>query len=84
MRSRGCYARPLVSTSLDGQVARDRVRDRVPDADPEDLVLFDDLLGIADPNAALPSNRSGCSSAAVDRLGECRVVGPRNPGGLCR
>src|SRR5271157_2971164 len=32
---------------LDGQTARDRVRARVPDADPEDLVLFDDLLGIA-------------------------------------
>ena len=30
------------------------MRDRVPDADPEDLVLFDDLLGIADPNIALP------------------------------
>ena len=39
---------------LDAQAARDRVRDRVPDADPEDLVLFDDLLGIADPDAALP------------------------------
>ena len=40
---------------LDGQAARDRVRARVPDADPEDLVLFDDLLGIADPNAPLPA-----------------------------
>ena len=40
---------------LDGQAARDRVRDRVPDADPEDLLLFDDLLGIADPNAPLPA-----------------------------
>ena len=40
---------------LDGQTARDRVRDRVPDADPEDLLLLDDLLGIADPNAALPA-----------------------------
>ena len=39
---------------LDGRAARDRVRDRVPDADPEDLALFDDLLGIADPNAPLP------------------------------
>ncbi len=36
---------------LDAQAARDRVRDRLPDADPEDLALFDDLLGIADPNA---------------------------------
>ncbi len=39
---------------LDGQTARDRVRDRVPDADPEDLLLLHDLLGIADPNASLP------------------------------
>ena len=40
---------------LDGQEARDRVRDQVPDADPEDLALFDDLLGIADPNTSLPA-----------------------------
>ena len=39
---------------LDGPAARDRVRSRVPGADPEDLLLFDDLLGIADPEAALP------------------------------
>ena len=39
---------------LDGQVARDRVRARVPDADLEDLALFDDLLGIADLNTPLP------------------------------
>jgi class 3 adenylate cyclase len=39
---------------LDGPAARDRVRSRVPDADPEDVVLFDDLLGIADPDVALP------------------------------
>ena len=62
---------------LDGQAARDRVRDRVADADPEDLVLFDDLLGIADPDAGAAGDRSGCSSAAVDRAGECRVVGAR-------
>ena len=39
---------------LDAQAARDALRDRVPDADPEDLLLLDDLLGIADPDAALP------------------------------
>jgi predicted ATPase len=31
------------------------VRDRVPDADPEDMLLLDDLLGIADPEAVLPT-----------------------------
>ncbi len=39
---------------LDGQTARDRVRDRVLDADPEDVLLFHDLLGIADPEVELP------------------------------
>src|SRR6516162_4724697 len=41
--------------SLDGQTARDQVRDRVSDADPEDLLLLDDLLSIADPNVPLPA-----------------------------
>jgi class 3 adenylate cyclase len=40
--------------SLDAQAARDRLRERVSDADPEDLLLFDDLLGIGDPDAVLP------------------------------
>jgi class 3 adenylate cyclase len=40
---------------LDGQAARDRAREQVPDADPQDLLLLDDLLGIADPEVALPA-----------------------------
>jgi class 3 adenylate cyclase len=39
---------------LDDQAARARVRERVPDADPQDLLLLDDLLGIADPEVPLP------------------------------
>jgi adenylate cyclase len=39
---------------LDEADARARVREQVPDADPEDLMLFDDLLGIADPDVTLP------------------------------
>jgi class 3 adenylate cyclase len=39
---------------LDGQTARDRVRDSVPDADPEDLLLLHDLLGIADTDVQPP------------------------------
>ena len=39
---------------LDGQAGRDRVRAQVPDVDPEDLVLLDDLLGIADSEISLP------------------------------
>jgi class 3 adenylate cyclase len=39
---------------LDDPAARMQVRARAPDADPEDLLLFDDLLGIADPEVLLP------------------------------
>ena len=39
---------------LDGPAARARIRAQAPDADPEDLRLFEDLLGIADPEVALP------------------------------
>ena len=39
---------------LDGPAARARVREQLPDADPQDLLLLDDLLGIADPDVALP------------------------------
>ena len=39
---------------LDPDAARVRIRAQAPDAEPEDLVLFDDLLGIADPEVAPP------------------------------
>ena len=39
---------------LDADVARERVRARLPDADAEDLVLLDDLLGIRDASDELP------------------------------
>ncbi|BBY39164.1 cyclase [Mycobacterium mantenii] len=40
---------------LDGEAARARVRDRIPDADREDALLLDDLLGVADPGTAIPA-----------------------------
>ena len=39
---------------LDPHAARARIRAQAPDAEPEDLLLFDDLLGIADPDVVLP------------------------------
>jgi class 3 adenylate cyclase len=39
---------------LGAGAARDQLRGRVSDADPEDLVLLDDLLGFADPDVELP------------------------------
>ncbi len=40
---------------LDGSAARTRVRERVPNADAQDLLLLDDLLGIADAEVPLPA-----------------------------
>ena len=39
---------------LEPQAARAQIRAQAPDAEPEDLLLFDDLLGIADPDVELP------------------------------
>ena len=39
---------------LDGGAARAQLRARVPDADEQDLVLLDDLLGIGDPDTPSP------------------------------
>ena len=39
---------------LDAESARNRIRDRVPDVDPEDLLLLDDLLRIRDPGHDVP------------------------------
>ncbi len=39
---------------LDAEAARARVREQLPEADLQDLLLLDDLLGIADPDVALP------------------------------
>jgi AAA ATPase domain len=40
---------------VDGETARARLRVGVPDADPHDLLLLDDLLGIADPDVPVPA-----------------------------
>ena len=41
-------------TGLDSASARARVRAQVPDADPVDVLLLDELLGIGDPGAGSP------------------------------
>lgn len=42
------------SSGLDGAAARAEVRARYSDADDEDLLILEDLLGIGDPDAVLP------------------------------
>ena len=53
---------------LDDAAARTRVRDRFSDADDEDLLLLDDLLGIGDPAVALPDIASDARRRRVTAL----------------
>jgi class 3 adenylate cyclase len=39
---------------VDGFAARARVREQLPEADAQDLLLVDDLLGLSDPKVSLP------------------------------
>jgi adenylate cyclase len=45
----------LGTNNLDAEAARARVRARFPYADPEDLLLMDDLLAVANPAIKLPN-----------------------------
>jgi hypothetical protein len=53
---------------LDPQAARARIRAQFADAEPEDLVLFDDLLGVADPEVALPKIDPGARRRRLTAL----------------
>ena len=67
---------------LDGEAARAGLRAYVPDADPQDLLLLDDLLGIADPEVPLPADRPGCAAAPGDRAGERDNAGAHRAGAV--
>jgi hypothetical protein len=53
---------------LDAHTARAQVRERIPGADPEDLILFDDLLGIGDPTVVLPEVTAEARQQRLSRL----------------
>src|SRR5271166_1957834 len=55
-------------SELDNETARARVRARIPDADAEDLLLLDDLVGIRDPDAALPDIEPDARRRRLARL----------------
>src|SRR6478736_5381915 len=64
---------------LDGQAARDKVRARVPHADPEDLALFEDLLGIADPAICLPKIDPDARRRRLTALVNTAALARENP-----
>ena len=68
-------------SDLDDRAARAGVRAQVPDADPEDLLLLDDLLGIARHGGGVARHRPGRAAAAVDGAGQwCRAGACRRRG----
>jgi class 3 adenylate cyclase len=64
---------------LDDHAARAKVREQSPDADPQDLLLFDDLLGIADPNVPLPQMDLDGRRRRLTALINTRALARRQP-----
>ena len=64
---------------LDAHAARAHIRDRYRDADPEDLLLFDDLLCIADPDIALPKIDPDARRRRLTALVNTAALARENP-----
>jgi class 3 adenylate cyclase len=64
---------------LDARAARAHIRDRYRDADPGDLLLFDDVLGIADPDIALPDIDPDARRRRLTALVNTAALARQNP-----
>ncbi|MCV7400941.1 AAA family ATPase [Mycobacterium fragae] len=64
---------------LDDAAARAHVRAQVPGADPDDLLLLDDLLGIADPEVALPNIEADARRRRLTALINASSLARRQP-----
>jgi adenylate cyclase len=67
-------------TDLDDWAARAAIRAQVPDADPEDLLLLDDLLGIHDAAVALPDIAPDARRRRVTALVNAVALAREAPG----
>ena len=64
---------------LDDGAARAWIRDRFSDADDEDLLLLDDLLGVADPAVALPDIASDARRRRLTALINAATLAQTEP-----
>ena len=64
---------------LDVQAARAQIRARIDGADPEDLLLLDDLLGIADPGIELPSIEADARRRRLTTLVNAASLARKSP-----
>ena len=67
-------------SDLDDRAARGSVRAQLPDADPEDLLLLDDLLGIGDPAARLPDIAPDARRRRLTALVNAASLARQTPG----
>jgi class 3 adenylate cyclase len=65
---------------LDPHAARARIRAQFRDAEPEDLLLFDDLLGVADPEAQLPKIDPDARRRRLTALVNAASLARKSPG----
>jgi adenylate cyclase len=64
---------------LDAESARNRIRDRVPDVDPKDLLLLDDLLGIRDHGQDVPKIAADARRRRLTNLINAAYLGRSTP-----
>jgi len=75
------FARAVVGVAdLDAGAARVRLRAQAPDADSDDLLLFDDLLGIADPAVGLPDIAPDARRRRLTALVNAAALARETPG----
>jgi adenylate cyclase len=67
-------------SDLDDRAARAAIRAQVPDADPEDLLLLDDLLGIHDTAVALPDITPDARRRRLTALVNATALARETPG----
>lgn len=66
-------------SGVDSESARSRLRAEMPGANPQDLLLFDDLLGIADPNVPLPQMDPDIRRRRLTELVNARALARNRP-----
>ena len=64
---------------LSAESARERIRDRIPAVDPEDLLLLDDLLGIRDPAQDVPDIAADARRRRLTTLVNAAYLGRSTP-----
>lgn len=64
---------------VEDEAVRARLRVRFPDADDEDLLLFEDLLEIRDPGTALPTIDPDARRRRLSRMVKAAAVGRGSP-----